>query len=639
VTGEAEKSPLASYSLESLANVLERAGFRRFRAEQIANWYYDKCVHEWSEMANLPAGLLRWLDENLLLASSALAQVHDSGDGAQKLEIRLADGETVEAVLIRSARRLTLCLSSQVGCPLCCAFCATGAGGFSRNLAAWEIVEQAVHACRVAGERVTNAVFMGMGEPCLNIDAVFDATRRLNASYAFRIGARRITISTLGDPDCIDRIAEFPLDVSLAVSLHAGDEKLRRRLVPAAPAHIEETIEAASRYFKRTGREVTYEYVLLAGENDSPDHARVLGRLLKGRRAFVNLIAYNEVEGLAFRRPSAEAVERFRSTLAATGVRAHVRRSRGRKARAACGQLRLHGGKGRASPRPHSGPPGNPRARGQNAPARGETAPARAEDKTRGQTAPGRAEDKTRGQTAPGRAEDEARGRRSGPRGGRRGPRAGLRGSREGPRGERGGPLSRDGDIQDYETRLMVRFAGGNDSAFDEIVERFQGRVFGIIHRYIGNSEYAADCAQEVFLRLYRMRRSYRPEARLSTLIYRITANLCLNYIRDSRKHRTLSLDFAREDAPSIDLPAPGEATDVSAGMERREKARIVRAALDEIPPRQRVALVLHRFEGLSYKEIAEAMEINVAAVKSLLNRARNSLADRLQSEIENGNI
>lgn len=192
----------------------------------------------------------------------------------------------------------------------------------------------------------------------------------------------------------------------------------------------------------------------------------------------------------------------------------------------------------------------------------------------------------------------------------------------------------------DPDTALMVRFTEGDDDAFERIVENFQRQVFGLIYRYIGQSSQAEDCAQEVFLRLYRMRKSYRPTARLSTLVYRITSNLCLNYIRDEKKRRMISLDSPRGDGGvPIGTLVAGDSKDAAAPLEAEERAAIVRNAMERIPPRQRMALLLHRFEGLSYADIAGAMETNVSAVKSLLNRARTSLAEALESDIDAGNL
>jgi 23S rRNA (adenine2503-C2)-methyltransferase len=334
---------LASFTLEGLTNALVDAGFEQYRAMQVVYWLYKKGATSFRDMKNIPAALIEHLEANYTLVGSSLIAAHDSGDGAVRLEIALSDSLIVESVLMESHGRMTLCLSSQVGCPLGCVFCATGHGGFERNLDSAEIVEQALHAAGLmeGRSRLTNVVFMGMGEPCLNIDAVFDAVRILNAPYGFHISARKITISTLGSPRCIDAIADFPMAVGLAVSLHAADDTLRETLVPSAPASVEETVEAAWRYFKKTGREVTYEYVLISGLNDSVEHAEELALVLSGKRAYVNIIPYNEVESLPFERPSAHKAAGFQRVLNSRGIKANVRKSLGRGNKAACGQLRL----------------------------------------------------------------------------------------------------------------------------------------------------------------------------------------------------------------------------------------------------------------------------------------------------------
>lgn len=350
MTPDTEKIPLAACSLESLSNVFESAGFPRYRARQVLEWFYHKGARDFAAMRNVGKLLIEWLGANYVPMSSHLAAVHDAGDGSAKLRIALEDGETIEAVLIEADKRVTLCVSSQAGCPMACDFCATGAAGFARNLCCHEIVEQALHASTLLapGERISNIVFMGMGEPCLNLDAVLDAVRTLNAPHALGIGARRITISTIGHLECIRRLAEFPMEVGLAISLHAAVEGLRRKICPHAPASIKETVDEAMRYFEKTGREVTFEYVLLAGVNDSTGDAEALAKLLAGKQTFVNLIPFNEVQGMSYRRPAPRKVAGFRRSLAARGINAYIRESRGGGADAACGQLRLKARAGRS---------------------------------------------------------------------------------------------------------------------------------------------------------------------------------------------------------------------------------------------------------------------------------------------------
>lgn len=249
--------------------------------------------------------------------------------------------------------RRTGCISSQVGCPVGCRFCASGVGGLEANLTAGQIVEQ-VHwlnaittapadksAIQNPKSAISNVVFMGMGEPLCNFEHVTQAIRTLCADWAFDLSARRITVSSVGLPAQMRRLAELDLPVTLAISLHAPDDELRRRLIPwAERTSIDAILDAARFYFERTGREITFEYVLLRDANDRPEHARQLARLVKPLRCNVNLIRYNEVAGLPFDRPATDDVHRFQQILQRAGVNTHLRASRGRDIAAACGQLR-----------------------------------------------------------------------------------------------------------------------------------------------------------------------------------------------------------------------------------------------------------------------------------------------------------
>jgi 23S rRNA (adenine2503-C2)-methyltransferase len=289
-------------------------------------------------MTDLPAALREALPAKLRLLSSEISEIRESPDSTRKLLVRLEDGELVECVLIPAETRLTLCISSQVGCPARCAFCASGMLGFTRSLLAHEIFEEFLHAAHVAGGagEITNLVLMGMGEPLLNYDEVVAAVRRLP------LGKRRITLSTVGLPDRIRRLAREGLPLNLAVSLHAPDDETRNRLVPVNRKYgIDEVVAAARDYFRETGRDVTFEYILIEGENAGPEHARRLAGLLRGGNLNVNLIPMNPVEGLPFRPPTPENVEAFRRRLEAAGIPVHVRTPRGREIDAACGQLRL----------------------------------------------------------------------------------------------------------------------------------------------------------------------------------------------------------------------------------------------------------------------------------------------------------
>jgi 23S rRNA (adenine2503-C2)-methyltransferase len=267
-----------------------------------------------------------------------------SADGTQKLLLSWPGGATAETVMIPDGDRRTACISSQVGCPVGCKFCASGLNGVKGNLRADQIVEQVFRLnqlLRADNQRITNIVFMGMGEPLANYSNVMEAVRVLHAPQCFNIGARRITISTVGVPAKMRELAGEQLPINLAISLHAPNETLRRQLIPwAEHFSMSDILDAARHYFDRTGREVTLEYILLSGVNDQPEHARELARVCKTLRSNVNLIRYNPVEPLPFVRPRSEDVVRFQGILRDSGVNAHVRKSRGRDIDAACGQLR-----------------------------------------------------------------------------------------------------------------------------------------------------------------------------------------------------------------------------------------------------------------------------------------------------------
>ncbi len=326
---------VTSLSPEALAELLD---LPTFRGRQIRAWVFERGATSFDEMTDLPADLRLSLPDRLRVLSSEVAEEKATGGGTNKLLVRMEDGALVECVLIPEGKRLTLCISSQVGCPAACVFCASGLRGLDRNLAAHEIVEQYLHAARIAGgrEKITNVVMMGMGEPLMNYDALVSALRQIE------ISARRITVSTVGLPDMIRKLANEGLKVNLAVSLHAPNDRLRDALVPLNKRFpLAEVIAAARDYFKKTRRDVTFEYILIRGQNASEEHARELVRLLGRGHLNVNLIPMNPVKGLPYRPPPREEVDSFQKILIAAGIPTHVRRPRGRKVDAACGQLRL----------------------------------------------------------------------------------------------------------------------------------------------------------------------------------------------------------------------------------------------------------------------------------------------------------
>lgn len=322
------------------------AGGKPFQARQIAHWIYRHGVRDYDAMRNVPAALRAALQQQLPVRSSHVATVDSAADGTEKLLVRLHDGQSVECVLIPDGERMTLCVSSQVGCPVGCVFCASGMFGVTRNLTAGEIVEQVLHARDrlPEGRAITNLVVMGMGEPMLNLPALLPALRRLHDPDGIDMGARRITVSTSGYPRQMAEFAEADPSWNLAVSLHAADDELRRTLVPTAKHPVREIVAAATAYFAQKGREVTFEVVLLAQVNDRPQDADAMVAALARVPCTVNLIPWNPVEELAatgLRRPQAVAVDAFAESLRRGGLKVTVRRQRGADRSAACGQLRL----------------------------------------------------------------------------------------------------------------------------------------------------------------------------------------------------------------------------------------------------------------------------------------------------------
>ncbi len=330
----------------ALAQRVQDAGGKPFQARQIAHWIYRHGVADYEGMKNVPAALKTALGAVMPPRSSRVETVDEAADGTEKLLVRLHDGQSVECVIIPDGERTTLCVSSQVGCPVGCVFCASGMFGVVRNLTAGEIVEQVLHAReRLQGERsITNLVVMGMGEPMLNLPALVPALKRLHDKDGIDMGARRITVSTSGYPRQMAEFAAADPSYNLAVSLHAAEDGLRKKLVPTAAHPVREIVAAAGSYFAQKGREVTFEVVLLAHVNDRPQDAEALVDVLGDMPCTVNLIPWNPVEELAstgLRRPQTAAVDAFAESLRAGGLKVTVRRQRGADQSAACGQLRL----------------------------------------------------------------------------------------------------------------------------------------------------------------------------------------------------------------------------------------------------------------------------------------------------------
>lgn len=334
---------LLDVSNEDLKAWLTERGHKPFRAKQIRRWLFAGRAREFADMTDLPAALREELAAEFTLWTADVARHLTTDDGTEKLLLAWPDGHRIECVLLREGERRSICISTQVGCAMGCVFCASGLDGVARNLTEGEIREQILRLDRLLpdGERLSHIVVMGMGEPLANLERLLPALGDATAADGLGISARRITISTVGLPPAIDKLADRNVPYHLAVSLHAPNDALRNDLVPVSKKiGIGPILAAADRFFDVTGRRITYEYVLLGGINDSKAHARELADLLSGRNALVNVIPFNPVEGLPYQTPSDKAVRQFVQTLESAGLQVQVRKRKGDRINAACGQLR-----------------------------------------------------------------------------------------------------------------------------------------------------------------------------------------------------------------------------------------------------------------------------------------------------------
>jgi 23S rRNA (adenine2503-C2)-methyltransferase len=314
------------------------------RVKQVRRWVLAGRAESFEQMSDLPRKLRAELSQNFAVLGTRVERHLRASDDTHKLLLRLQDGRLIECVLIQELPRRTACISTQVGCGMGCVFCASGLNGLVRNLTAGEILEQLVQLRNLTPApdgRLSNVVVMGMGEPLANLDNLLEALDVAGHKDGLGIGARHITISTVGLPAKIRKLADTGKQYHLAVSLHAPNDVLRTRIVPTNDkTGIAEILAAADYFFDKTGRQITYEYVLLGGLNDGVREARELANLLQGRKAHVNLIPFNDVEGLPYTRPTPEAQTAFIDTLHRAGLSVKVRKRKGSEIDAACGQLR-----------------------------------------------------------------------------------------------------------------------------------------------------------------------------------------------------------------------------------------------------------------------------------------------------------
>ena len=329
--------------LDELSNWVRQQGQPAFRVRQIIKWIFENRAQSFEEMTDLPQSLRTALAEQYSLFSVRIEKHDQAQDGTEKLLVQLPDGGLVECVLLRDGDRRSICVSSQVGCAMGCVFCASGLDGIMRNLTTGEILEQMLCLQRLlpADERLSHIVMMGMGEPLANLDNVVLALHWASAENGLGISPRRITISTVGLPPAIEKLAETDSRFHLAISLHAPNDDLRNKLVPVnRNIGIQPLLQAADHYFDVSGRKLTFEYVLLADINDQPEHAHELASILQGRTAILNVIPYNPVQGLPYRTPSSQAIAQFREILQSANIVVKFRQRKGDKINAACGQLR-----------------------------------------------------------------------------------------------------------------------------------------------------------------------------------------------------------------------------------------------------------------------------------------------------------
>ena len=335
-----KKNNIKNFTLDELKNVLFDMGEPKYRAKQIFKWLYEKAPEGFSLMTNLPKALTEKLTQHFLAKSFLSVEQHQSSDGTIKLLFQLNDKKYIESVIIKSGKRSTICLSTQVGCRYACAFCASGLDGFQRDLTPAEMLDQITYAAFFLNQNLTNYVFMGMGEPLDNYDNLIKTIRIMNHEEGLAIGARRITVSTSGIIPAIKKLKDLDMQINLSISIHATNDRLRNKLMPINKAYcLNELIVAVNDYTKVSNRKTTVEYVLLKGVNDTLSDANALVGIARKLWAKINIIPYSPVQGLSFTPPVAKGIEKFVNRLTESGADVTVRASKGNDIQAACGQL------------------------------------------------------------------------------------------------------------------------------------------------------------------------------------------------------------------------------------------------------------------------------------------------------------
>lgn len=333
------KENFKAYSLRQATDMMARLGLDGYRGEQVFKWIWQRNASDFSQMTNLSKELRTFFEREYVIGGPVIADVQQENEDAKKYSLELEDGEHIESVFIREEKRRTVCVSCQVGCPLDCKFCATGLIGFKRNLCAYEIADQ-VRVIQVdVDDKCTNVVFMGMGEPLLNYEGVIAALEIISSPLALSVGRRHTTLSTVGLLNGIESLLKSPVRVKLAISLNFADEDKRKELMPVTRSNPLRDLLRLAKAYSLKKEMVTFEYVMIKGINDGLRDAKHLLRLLKGIPSKLNLIPYNEHPRLPFKRPPDETIERFYRFLLESHHTVVIRKSRGQRILAGCGQL------------------------------------------------------------------------------------------------------------------------------------------------------------------------------------------------------------------------------------------------------------------------------------------------------------